>query len=95
LLDVWRWSEADFERHTEGSAIRRIGHERWLRNVAIALGNAVRSAPDAATQAVFLQALAERDDHPSALVQEHRRWALAQAAAGFTNETTRPKPTVG
>jgi epoxyqueuosine reductase len=95
LLDVWRWSEAEFERHTEGSAIRRIGHERWLRNVAIALGNAVRSAPDAATQAVFLQALAEREDHPSALVQEHRRWALAQAAAGFTNETTRPKPTVG
>lgn len=79
LVDVWRWSEADFERHTEGSAIRRIGHERWLRNVAIALGNAVRTAPDAQIQTVYLQALAERADHPSALVQEHRRWALAQA----------------
>jgi epoxyqueuosine reductase len=95
LLDVWRWSETDFERHTEGSAIRRIGHERWLRNVAIALGNAVRSAPNAATQAVFLQALAERDDHPSALVQEHRRWALAQATTVLTSAPTHPRPTVG
>lgn len=92
LIEVWRWSEADFERHTEGSAIRRIGHERWLRNVAIALGNAVRSAPDAATQAVFLQALAERVDHPSALVQEHRRWALAQADAVFTSGPVPPVP---
>ena len=95
LLDVWRWSEADFERHTEGSAIRRIGHERWLRNVAIALGNAVRSAPDAATQAVFLQALAERADHPSALVQEHRRWAMAQADRALTTEPTPPRPKAG
>jgi epoxyqueuosine reductase len=95
LLDVWRWSEADFERHTEGSAIRRIGHERWLRNVAIALGNAVRSAPDAATQAVFLQALAERADHPSALVQEHRRWAMAQADRALITEPTPPRPKAG
>jgi epoxyqueuosine reductase len=95
LLDVWRWSEADFERHTEGSAIRRIGHERWLRNVAIALGNAVRSAPDSATQAVFLQALAERADHPSALVQEHRRWAMAQADRALTTEPTPPRPKAG
>lgn len=95
LLTVWRWSEADFERHTEGSAIRRIGHERWLRNVAIALGNAVRSAPDEQTQTVYLQALAERADHPSALVQEHRRWALAQADRSLTTEPTPPMPTAG
>ncbi|MFM2074201.1 MAG: tRNA epoxyqueuosine(34) reductase QueG [Pseudomonadota bacterium] len=92
LIEVWRWSEADFERHTEGSAIRRIGHERWLRNVAIALGNAVRSAVDEQTQVVYLQALAERADHPSALVQEHRRWAMAQADAVFTSGPVPPTP---
>ena len=95
LLDVWRWSEADFDRQTEGSAIRRIGHERWLRNVAIALGNAVRSAPDEKTQALYLQALAERADHPSALVQEHRRWAMAQADVGLTHAPTPPRPMAG
>lgn len=93
LLDVWRWSEADFERHTEGSSIRRIGHERWLRNVAIALGNAVRSATNAAEQGRYLEALAERVDHPSALVQAHRHWAVAQAHGGFTNGPTPPRPT--
>lgn len=93
LLDVWRWSEADFDRHTEGSAIRRIGHERWLRNVAIALGNAVRSAPDEQTQTLYLQALDERADHPSALVQEHRRWAMAQADVRLTHGPKPPAPT--
>jgi epoxyqueuosine reductase len=66
-----------------------------LRNVAIALGNAVRSAPDEKTQAVYLQALEERADHPSALVQEHRRWALAQADVGLTNGPRPPAPTAG
>ena len=43
LLDLWAWSEDDFLRLTEGSAIRRIGHERWQRNLAVALGNALRA----------------------------------------------------
>ena len=93
LLAVWRWSEADFERHTEGSAIRRIGHERWLRNVAVALGNAVRNSPNAANRSAYLRALAERADHPSALVQEHRRWAMDQAHAGLTHGPRPPAPT--
>ena len=54
LIEMWAWQEADFLRHTEGSAIRRIGFERWQRNLAVALGNALRgwrSAQDPATQA--------------------------------------------
>ncbi len=70
------WSEEDFLRRTEGGPIRRIGHERWLRNVAVALGNALRAADDAAVR----QALQARLDHPSALVREHVQWALAQRA---------------
>jgi epoxyqueuosine reductase len=56
---------------TEGSAIRRIGHERWLRNLAIALGNAP-------TTAAVTSALLARRDHPSALVREHVPWALGR-----------------
>jgi len=82
LLAVWRWSEADFLRHTEGTAIRRIGHQRWLRNVAVALGNALRQAahqPNASAQVPVLRlALAERQDDPSELVRAHVAWALAQ-----------------
>jgi epoxyqueuosine reductase len=74
LARLLAWSEAEFLKMTEGSPIRRIGHERWLRNVAIAAGNALREADDAQLRAV-LQALAE---HPSALVREHVAWALAQ-----------------
>lgn len=76
LLTLWRWSEDDFLRLTEGSAIRRIGHERWLRNLAVALGNALAAGhPDSAA---IRAALAERSAHPSALVREHVAWALAQ-----------------
>jgi epoxyqueuosine reductase len=75
LVQLWRWSEEDFLRHTEGSAIRRIGHERWLRNVAVAMGNALWVREDAAIRA----ALQERSQDVSALVREHLAWALAQA----------------
>jgi epoxyqueuosine reductase len=66
-------------RLTEGSPIRRIGHERWLRNVAVALGNALRLAP-AEAQAPWRAALQRRADHPSSLVREHVAWALQQSA---------------
>ena len=72
LVQLFGWSEADFLHHTEGSPIRRIGHERWLRNLAVALGNALRVAPDP----VLEQALARRLQHDSALVREHVAWAL-------------------
>jgi epoxyqueuosine reductase len=77
LVQLFDWSEADFLRYTEGSAIRRIGHERWLRNVAVAMGNALRATGDAEIRA----ALSRRADDPSALVREHVAWALAQQAA--------------
>jgi epoxyqueuosine reductase len=74
LGELFAWSEEEFLRHTEGSPIRRIGHERWLRNIAIALGNAWRAGDDSARDA-----LASRADDPSALVREHVAWALRQA----------------
>lgn len=80
LVQLFSWSEADFLRLTEGSAIRRIGHERWLRNVAVALGNALRSdALDAPAKAALRAALAARldDAASSALLREHFQWALA------------------
>jgi len=82
LLRVWAWSRAEFERHTEGSPIRRIGHERWLRNVAVALGNALASDGLEPQQAAAIQAaLHARIEDPSPLVREHVRWALAQHPA--------------
>ncbi|MBK1734809.1 tRNA epoxyqueuosine(34) reductase QueG [Halorhodospira abdelmalekii] len=65
------WDETHFQRQTAGMAIRRLGHERWLRNVAVALGN---SPPSQRAQA----ALERRLTHPSALVREHVSWALAR-----------------
>jgi epoxyqueuosine reductase len=67
------WSEAEFLRHTEGSPIRRIGHERWLRNVAVAMGNALRVSDDPALRA----ALQARRADASELLAEHIDWALA------------------
>ena len=74
LVELFAWSEAEFLKRTEGSAIRRIGHERWLRNIAVAMGNALRVRSDSAIEGA-LRALA---DHPSPLVREHVAWALAQ-----------------
>jgi len=71
LIELFGWSEEEFLQRTAGSAIRRIGHERWLRNIAVALGNAP------ATRQVR-KALMARRDHPSALVREHVAWALDQ-----------------
>jgi epoxyqueuosine reductase len=77
---LWHWDEAQFLRRTEGSAIRRIGHERWLRNLAVALGNALRQAPDPALRKALREALGQRLDSASELVREHLLWALAQEA---------------
>jgi len=74
LVELFAWSEDEFNRRLEGSAIRRIGHERWLRNIAVALGNAP-------TMPEVLTALASRRDDPSALVREHVAWALRRHAA--------------
>ncbi len=82
LLELWAWSEEEFLRHTEGSAIRRIGHERWQRNIAVALGNALAATGDAAIGA----ALQARQPAASALVREHIDWALQQSPCrGFAS----------
>ncbi|CAN5392414.1 tRNA epoxyqueuosine(34) reductase QueG [soil metagenome] len=79
LMQAWSWTREAFERHTEGSPIRRIGHERWQRNVAVAMGNAVRGAGDA-DRGALLAALAGQRDEAGELVREHIDWALDQAA---------------
>ncbi|WP_205964599.1 tRNA epoxyqueuosine(34) reductase QueG [Ramlibacter agri] len=78
LVELFAWSEDEFLRHTEGSPIRRIGHERWLRNIAVALGNALRQADDPALRA----ALQARLSHPSPVVREHVEWALRAPKLG-------------
>ena len=82
LVQLFAWDEAKFLRRTEGAPIRRIGHERWLRNIAVALGNALRSshtALPAQERAVLRAALQARAGHASPLVREHVAWALAQS----------------
>ena len=74
LLQLWAWDEAEFLRQTEGSAIRRIGFQRWRRNLAVALGNAWRETGDAAVALALQAALPDTD----ALVAEHIDWALVQ-----------------
>jgi epoxyqueuosine reductase len=71
LVELFTWTEAQFEARHAGSAIRRIGHGRWLRNVAVALGNGPRTA-------AVIDALRTRADDASALVREHVGWALAR-----------------
>ncbi len=71
LVDLFAWTEEQFLRRTEGSAIRRIGHPCWLRNIAVALGNAP-------TTPAVVQALESRRNDPSELVREHVLWALGR-----------------
>ena len=73
LLELWAWSEAEFLQRTQGSAIRRIGYQRWQRNLAVALGNALHATGDEALR----EALQARREASSALVREHIDWALA------------------
>ena len=78
LAELWGWDEARFLRETEGSPIRRIGYERWRRNLAVAMGNALAAhAPGAEILAALLQAARPQ---ASAMVAEHIDWALAQQA---------------
>ena len=74
LLQLFSWTEAEFLHRTEGSAIRRTGYQGWLRNIAVALGNAPASP-------AIKAALQARRDDPSALVREHVEWAIARQHA--------------
>ena len=74
LAELFMWTEEEFLSRTEGSPLRRAGYERWLRNLAVGLGNAPSTIP-------VLQALQARREHPSALVREHVAWALERHGA--------------
>lgn len=71
LIDLFNWTEEEFLKNTEGSAIRRIGYECWLRNIAVALGNAP-------TEEKIIKALQSKLNYPSELVREHVEWAIQQ-----------------
>ena len=76
LVALFYWTEEEFLRRTEGSAIRRIGYDCWLRNIAVALGNAPRHER-------VIGALESRRSHSSELVREHVEWALTQHASNL------------
>ena len=76
LLQLFAWSEEEYLEHTAGTAIRRIGYHGWLRNIAVALGNA-------GTSQEVVRALQGRQQHPSLLVREHVEWALARQRRGL------------
>jgi epoxyqueuosine reductase len=80
LISLFTWSEADFNERTRGSAIARIGYERWLRNIAVALGNAP-------TTPEVVAALLARRGSPSTMVREHVDWALAEHRARSLDST--------
>ncbi len=86
LIALFAWEEAEFLDKLAGSPIRRIGHVRWLRNLAVGLGNAHRAHRDHPCRSglppanAIVQALQQRLSHPSELVREHVLWALAQSA---------------
>jgi epoxyqueuosine reductase len=71
LVELFAWTEAEFDERLRGSPIRRIGYERWLRNLAVGLGNAPTSRD-------IISSLKQKENHSSPLVQDHVRWALKQ-----------------
>jgi epoxyqueuosine reductase len=81
LTELFGWTEAEFHERLAGSAIHRIGYERWLRNLAVGLGNALRRSGDADHVTAITRALQQRTSDPSALVREHVAWALSQHVA--------------
>ncbi|HET6546762.1 MAG TPA: tRNA epoxyqueuosine(34) reductase QueG [Rhodanobacteraceae bacterium] len=85
LVDLFGWSEKEFLERTEGMAIRRAGYPGWLRNIAVALGN----APPSAT---VVAALTARAGHPSRLVREHVAWALQEQTRNSAEAVTPPVP---
>jgi epoxyqueuosine reductase len=82
LVELFGWSADEFDTRMQGSAIRRIGYERWLRNIAVAMGNALRAEASSlgeTARAEIVAALKQRADDESPLVREHVQWALAAA----------------
>jgi epoxyqueuosine reductase len=85
LVELFSWCAEEFDHRMQGSAIRRIGHERWLRNLAVGLGNAP-------TSAAVIAALEARRNDPSAMVRRHVAWALKQHTTHHPPPSTSPQP---
>lgn len=90
LCDLFAWTEQEFLKYTEGSAIRRAGYSGWLRNIAVALGNALRRAAEPDKAAIMNSLMSRRDD-PSELVREHVRWAVEQYPTTVVQPVTQGK----
>jgi epoxyqueuosine reductase len=90
LLQLWAWDEAAFLRHTEGSAIRRIGFVRWRRNLAVAMGNALHAGTGTGTDAPMRAALVDGREGCNDLVREHIDWALAPPTASLPTAPRNP-----
>jgi epoxyqueuosine reductase len=81
LLDLWSWSEEDFMSKHEGSPIRRIGYESWRRNLAVGMGNALRSSSlDGGAREKIIGGLKQVLPNASDMLKEHIEWALIQAS---------------
>jgi epoxyqueuosine reductase len=85
-VGLFSWSEEEFNTRLLATPIRRIGYERWLRNLAVGMGNALSALKDAPPTAAIVAVLRARADHPSALVREHVAWALARQPGGIESE---------
>jgi epoxyqueuosine reductase len=80
LIALFGWTEDEFRERHQGSAILRIGHVQWLRNLAVAMGNSLaKSDCPAPIRQALVNALSQRCDHPSEMVREHVAWALARS----------------
>ena len=81
LIDLFNWTEEEFLKKTEGSAIRRIGYEAWLKNIAVAMGNLLGNlADDENISQSIIRILEGKKSHPSEIVREHVEWALLQCS---------------
>ena len=78
LLELFGWTETEFLQKMQGSPVRRIGYVCWCRNIAVALGNALREVSDATEISRIVAALRDKRQTVSDMVDEHIDWALAQ-----------------
>jgi epoxyqueuosine reductase len=91
-VTLFAWSEAEFLKFTEGSPIRRIGHARWQRNIAVAMGNALRGQLEPTDRAAIRNALNVALGGVDGLVREHALWALDAIASALPTESRRQSP---
>jgi len=91
LCELFAWQEHEFLERMQGSAIRRIGYERWLRNIAVALGNVAHSSRSESDKQAALKALQQRAQDDNALVREHVAWACAQFEPTAASGSHKPR----